>query len=274
MYIYKTRNKINGKIYIGKSEKLYEKSIMYLGSGIKLLHAIKKYGKISFEKELLCTCSSISELNEKEKYYIAFYNSTNDNIGYNIAPGGEGGDLYTNHPDYINLIENKKGAKNSFFGKHHTTESKQKISQKKLGRKRSVLSVEKMKRTMKRQFKEGLRKINVTEQMKRDASKRLRENNPSKKEENRLKHSLRMHKNNPTNSENVRKKLRESKLGEKNPNANIWILKHTDGTVHIIKGSIITFCLEHNISPEIMWNIARGKRKQTWEKGWTCERDK
>ena len=50
--IYKTENKINGKIYIGKhiTNTIGDN---YLGSGIYLLNAIKKYGKENFKKRYI-----------------------------------------------------------------------------------------------------------------------------------------------------------------------------------------------------------------------------
>ncbi len=88
MIIYKITNKINNKIYIGKS--LYNKE-EYLGSGISLNNAIDKYGKENFVKEIIETCENQKILNEREKFWIKKYNSTNRKIGYNIAEGGNGG---------------------------------------------------------------------------------------------------------------------------------------------------------------------------------------
>lgn len=48
MIIYKTTNKINGKIYVGLDTKNNPK---YLGSGKIIKFAIKKYGKENFEKK-------------------------------------------------------------------------------------------------------------------------------------------------------------------------------------------------------------------------------
>lgn len=90
--IYKTTNLINGKIYIGKDSKLRS---TYLGSGIILRRAIAKYGKENFKKEILERCSSIEQLNEKEKYWIYKLNSNNKDIGYNLTEGGDGGNTYT-----------------------------------------------------------------------------------------------------------------------------------------------------------------------------------
>jgi hypothetical protein len=46
--IYKTINLLNEKIYIGQDSK---NNIKYLGSGKKLIRAIKKYGKIILKKK-------------------------------------------------------------------------------------------------------------------------------------------------------------------------------------------------------------------------------
>jgi len=91
MYIYKTTNLINGKIYIGKSSKGINESINYYGSGISLTYAIRKYGKENFKKEILCEADNDEILNNLEKYWIKKLNSQNRSIGYNIADGGTGG---------------------------------------------------------------------------------------------------------------------------------------------------------------------------------------
>jgi hypothetical protein len=64
MYIYKTTNKINGKVYIGKS---VDESIDYLGSENILKHSIKKYGRKNFIKEIIVEVECIQDLNILEK---------------------------------------------------------------------------------------------------------------------------------------------------------------------------------------------------------------
>jgi len=91
--IYKTTNLINGKIYIGQSVSNHQN---YLGSGVALELAVKKYGKPNFSKEILEEGDfCIEKLNELEIHYIDIYNSTNKKIGYNICRGG--GNNYQNH---------------------------------------------------------------------------------------------------------------------------------------------------------------------------------
>jgi hypothetical protein len=50
-------------------------------------NAIRKYGSNNFKISLICECNTFEELNEKEKYYITFYNSLSPN-GYNLTTGG------------------------------------------------------------------------------------------------------------------------------------------------------------------------------------------
>jgi group I intron endonuclease len=86
MIIYITKNLINGKIYIGKDTK---NNPDYLGSGRLIIKALKKYGKENFIKETIDFSESLDDLNEKEKYWIKFYNCKPP-FGYNITDGGEG----------------------------------------------------------------------------------------------------------------------------------------------------------------------------------------
>ena len=115
MYIiYKTTNLINNKIYIGQDSHNDPK---YLGSGLLLNRAVKKYGRENFKKEILEECQTKKELNEREKYWIKKLNSMNKEVGYNITKGGEGGDTTTNNPNYLNICYkksiNNKGKKKS-----------------------------------------------------------------------------------------------------------------------------------------------------------------
>lgn len=91
--IYMHKNKINGKIYIGKTKRSLNARWKSNGEGYKtsphMWNAIQKYGWDNFEHYLLQDeIESEEELNRLEKEYIKLYNSTNPNIGYNIDEGG------------------------------------------------------------------------------------------------------------------------------------------------------------------------------------------
>jgi group I intron endonuclease len=91
MYIYKTTNLVNGKIYIGLSTKSVEESQSYYGSGALIKEAIRKYGKSNFAKEILeQNVTSREDLIGLEKYWIAHHKSNNREIGYNLTHGGDG----------------------------------------------------------------------------------------------------------------------------------------------------------------------------------------
>ena len=91
--IYKITNLINNKIYIGQSVDIKRRWYYYtnppkeLDYKSKIIPAIKKYGIENFKFEILEECP-IDQLDERESYYINFYNSIID--GYNIIEGGQG----------------------------------------------------------------------------------------------------------------------------------------------------------------------------------------
>lgn len=99
-FIYKITCLKNNKLYIGQTTKTIEwrfEKHLYDAEKSKnpRLHfqrAIKKYGKDAFKIEKIDEAKNQNELNEKEKYWIKFYNSIEN--GYNTAEGGEGGNTY------------------------------------------------------------------------------------------------------------------------------------------------------------------------------------
>ncbi len=133
MYIYKTTNLINGKIYIGKRAKSPSLSEMYIGSGKLLKLAIKKYGIENFFKTIIEECPDNETLNCREKYWIDNLSAYKKSIGYNIAKGGNGGDVYTNHPNKKLISERLSASK---MGHIVTEETRKKISIANKGRKR------------------------------------------------------------------------------------------------------------------------------------------
>lgn len=88
-YIYITENLINHKKYIGKHAKPeFDKS--YKGSGKFLILAFDKYGWDNFKTEILEWCDSLSELNSRERYWIAYYGAVESEEYYNKSEGGDG----------------------------------------------------------------------------------------------------------------------------------------------------------------------------------------
>lgn len=87
--IYKTTNRINGKIYIG-SHKTKDLNDTYLGSGKYLNHAVKKHGIENFQKEILFVFDNPADMYAKEAELVndEFLAEANT---YNLKKGGFGG---------------------------------------------------------------------------------------------------------------------------------------------------------------------------------------
>lgn len=108
--IYKIENMVNHKVYIGQSKNIYTRWNTHkykLNKGTSpnkyLQNAYNKYGKDNFEFSIICECKE-EELNEKEKFYISFYKSTDRKYGYNLESGGNDkfhGTPLKEYEDYI-----------------------------------------------------------------------------------------------------------------------------------------------------------------------------
>lgn len=130
MKIYKITNSINGKVYIGQTSRSIErrwKEHCCPSEQCPLLKkAIRKYGKENFSIVQIDSAIDREEANAKEKHWIAFYDSANSEKGYNLSLGGSIGDF--NDATLLKMSESHKGEKNHFFGKHHSEESRKKMS--------------------------------------------------------------------------------------------------------------------------------------------------
>lgn len=92
-YIYKITNIVNGKCYIGQTKNYksrFQDHKLRLRKGEHdnphLQYAWNKYGSDAFTFEVL---EFAEDYNERERYYIKLYNSTDESYGYNILDGGE-----------------------------------------------------------------------------------------------------------------------------------------------------------------------------------------
>jgi len=88
--IYKIENKTNRKIYIGQTTKA--DNINYLGSGVRINNAIKKYGRENFSRRLILRAETKQEADFMEKYFIKLFRNSGYDL-YNITDGGQGGNL-------------------------------------------------------------------------------------------------------------------------------------------------------------------------------------
>lgn len=164
--IYMYINKINGKRYIGQTNDFIRRHMEHKKPSTNeqpIDRAFNKYGTDNFEIIILAENLTQEQMNEYEKFFIKRYNTLviNDK-GYNIAQGGNGGNKFEGwteeqkqeyskkcserlkgekHPLYgtkaSEETKQKKSASmkkyiqengNSFKGKHHTDETKDRIS--------------------------------------------------------------------------------------------------------------------------------------------------
>ena len=85
--IYKITKKSNGKSYIGQSNDIKRRINEHQAkSDLVIDQAIQKYGINAFDYEVLEECS-LKELDEREKYWIQYFN-TYKGFGYNCNEGG------------------------------------------------------------------------------------------------------------------------------------------------------------------------------------------
>lgn len=137
-YIYMTINQINGKIYVGKHKsEVFDEN--YYGSGIALKSAMNKYGKDNFFTFMLRSAETLEELNELEKICIKELHAQDNQVGYNIAPGGDGGEVWGDPQNHPSLGKHGlQGDKNPMYGKHLSDEAKERVKKALAGRKRIV----------------------------------------------------------------------------------------------------------------------------------------
>lgn len=162
--VYVIENVVNHKRYVGLTTKhVHVRFEQHIKASRKpkckyaIQRAIQKYGASNFSISILETCNSISTLRESEKRWIAMLNTHIKNgNGYNMTSGGDGvlGYIFTDdhrnkmriaHTGKIfseshkqNIRYSKLGTKNPMYGKHLSSEHKQKIIQKLIGRHVSI----------------------------------------------------------------------------------------------------------------------------------------
>ena len=140
-YIYLITNTLNKKIYIGK-HSTNDLDDGYMGSGVLVKKAIKKYGIENFTKEYLAFCDNKERLNYLEIYYIKKCKAMDK--GYNLTIGGDGGRTSgTWIKGYKDSYETRKKKSDSHKGVKigpMSNEHKQKISKTKKGKSQPKIS--------------------------------------------------------------------------------------------------------------------------------------
>lgn len=100
--IYLISNDVNDKLYVGQTvqtlKKRFNGHCCYSKSdrsdNMLIKRAIHKYGRDKFHIALLEECSQ-DKMNEREEYWISFYDSYNK--GYNLTKGGQASNYFSLH---------------------------------------------------------------------------------------------------------------------------------------------------------------------------------
>lgn len=116
-YIYKYTSPSN-KVYIGQTCQTREQRAGRDGRQYRgcthFYNAIQKYGYNNFKYEVVESGLTATEADEREKYWISYYNSCYKEYGYNISSGGQ------NKKGEV-LPETRKKLSEALKGKNHLT---------------------------------------------------------------------------------------------------------------------------------------------------------
>ena len=115
MWVYKITNIQNNKVYIGQTirpiEQRFHRHLSDALNNILDTHfarAIRKYGKDSFIIEEIDNAQTQDELNQKEQYWIRYYNSVEDGYNETDAVSKCGGNTYQSKTEEeMEVIKNK-----------------------------------------------------------------------------------------------------------------------------------------------------------------------
>ena len=133
-YIYLITDTTNGMKYTGKHHYHIEGQLdpNYHGSGVIIKNIYKKRPE-TLKEEYIKTCYSEEEMCSDEQYYIKVFKTLWPN-GYNLTEGGDGCVASEETRRKLSEIRKKlytSGMKHPMFGKHHSEETKKKISESK-----------------------------------------------------------------------------------------------------------------------------------------------
>ena len=138
----------SGKIYIGQAQSMYKRFQDYRRPRATkyLKRAILKYGLENMKVEILEKDIPIELLDEREQFYLDTLQPFGDN-GYNICRVASTTRGRKRPPEELEGISEYRktriGELNSFYGKTHTEEVKQKIRESRLNKKQSDETIQK-----------------------------------------------------------------------------------------------------------------------------------
>jgi len=214
-YVYIITNLLNGQQYVG-DHSTNNLDDGYLGGGILITRARKKYGRENFKKEILEFFETKQEAFDAQKGWINEYNTVRPN-GYNISPAGG----TQCHGGYSNEIREKiSGSVKKKI--RENPDYRRKISEANLGKKQSSEAIE--KRVSK--FR-GIPRSGETKKKIGNANRGIKHSTQSRENMSEAHKGQKAWNKGITQSEETKRKLRECNLGKKQSSETIEKIKNT-----------------------------------------------
>ena len=254
--VYKIINNVDGKFYIGSSvhiEKRFKQHKKDLNSGThnnrSLQNDWNKYEDNNFKFIVIECVENISDLRNRETYYIQKTHCTNHKIGYNLLDNANIG-LGVKASDEVRkkISDACTGVKNGNYGRKHTTEELERIRANRWGKN----YIKKPRKPYKRKTSEEL------ELVRKKASERMKNRVVSEETKRKISES----KKGKRVSEETRAKYRMQRKGDKN--ANSKLTKEQVFEIYRKMNSGINYkevCTEYGIGQCWAYKI---KRKEHW----------
>lgn len=129
-YIYIFQNKLNHKIYVGKTGNFVARVNKHKRESkfpqTYFHKAVAKYGLKGFNYFTIEQWYDEKDCLEAEQFWIQYLNTRNSNLGYNLTNGGDGSSGYKHTPEAIAKMKIINKTKN--LGRKHSPEAIAKMS--------------------------------------------------------------------------------------------------------------------------------------------------
>lgn len=166
--IYIIENLINGKVYVGKTSDVKKRWAKHKSNARRyvnrrLYDSMNFYGYDNFLVSVIDESDCENDINNKERFYIEFYKSTFKEFGYNMTPGGDGGNTISHYneiqmSEYLGKLKKLRSGSNF----KHTEETKKIMSEEATGRKLSEETKNKISEKIKSKINSGEYKPNIS----------------------------------------------------------------------------------------------------------------
>jgi group I intron endonuclease len=143
--VYAAQNRLNGKVYVGKTvkplEKRWSRHLKDARRGVQthFQNALREHGPEAFILTVLHRANNLLELSAMETFFIVLHQSYLRGNGYNMTMGGDGG---TPTAEARLKISAAKMGNQAMKGQHHSSATKAKIGDGNRRRKRRPLTSE------------------------------------------------------------------------------------------------------------------------------------